>query len=148
MLRTAGPLLALAACWRDAAPLPPLRGDPRAPEPPPPEQISWHGTCGDPSYGWHEAIAVTLTIRDDGRELVATGTLAFADRRTRAKLRGPHLRGARHTLRGRMREIEGMGTSWGLILEVEPGPTSIRGRFIEVIDFGGEAEMCRFAWTR
>jgi hypothetical protein len=148
MLRTAGPLLALAACWRDASPPPPLRGDLREPAAPPPERIAWHGTCGDESYGWREAIAVTLTIRDDGSELVATGTLAFADRRARARLRGPRAGGRRHTLRGQMTEIEGIGTRWGLNLEVELGSAAIRGRFVEVLDAGGEEEMCRFAWRR
>jgi hypothetical protein len=47
-----------------------------------------------------------------------------------------------------MTEIEGHDTRWGLILEVEPSEAALRGRFIEVLDEGGEEEMCRFEWSR
>jgi hypothetical protein len=93
-------------------------------------------------------ISIALTLRVDGGDLVATGRLAFDDRRTRAQLRGPRSDGPRHTLHGEMNEIGGSETRWGLILEVEPGAATIRGRFIEVLDEGGEEEMCRFAWSR
>jgi hypothetical protein len=141
------PVLAIAACWREPASPPPLRAS-TAPEADPPSRVAWRGTCGDESYGWREAIAVTLTLRDDGEELVATGTLVFAERRARAQLRGRRSSGARHTLLGEMNEVGGLGTRWGLVLEVEPGQTAIRGRFIEVLDAGGEQEMCRFVWSR
>jgi hypothetical protein len=146
--RLTGPLLALAACWRDPRPPPPLRGDTGTTAVPPSERISWHGTCGDGDSGWREAIDVTLTIGTEGDDVVATGTLAFADRRARARLRGARSSGRRHTLHGEMTELDGIGTRWGLILEVEPGEQVIRGRFLEVLDAGGEDEMCRFAWRR
>jgi hypothetical protein len=141
------PLLPLAGCWHEPRPLPPLRGVTTA-ERPPLQRMSWQGTCGDESYGWQEAIDVTLTIRDSGDRLVASGTLAFADRRAKARLSGPRSRGDRHTLLGEMTEIDGIGTRWGLILEVEPREAAIRGRFIELLDGGGEEEMCRFAGKR
>lgn len=147
MLRVIGPLLALAACWRDAPPPPALRSDPE-PAARAPRRTAWSGTCGDERSGWGEAIAVTLTLREDGGDLAATGTLAFAHRRARARLRGPRTDGPRHTLTGEMIEIGGLGTRWGLILEVEPSAAGLRGRFVEVLDAGGEDEMCRFAWTR
>ena len=149
MPRIAGPLLVMAACWRDTgAPPPPLRPVPEAPADRPAERIAWSGTCGDEESGWREAIDVTLAIREDGGEIVATGTLAFVERRAKARLRGPRARGPRHTLHGEMTEIGGLGTRWGLILEVEPGASRIRGRFIEVLDASGEEETCRFAWSR
>jgi hypothetical protein len=149
MLRLAGPLLALTACWRAPAPPPPLRGIADTAAPAPPRQTSWRGTCGDESYGWEEEIAVTLTVREEGDELFVTGTLAFADRRTRARLRGQRSSGTQHLLRGEMKELDGLGTRWGLLLELELSPTVLRGRFTEVLDEGaGEDEMCRFEWTR
>jgi hypothetical protein len=149
MLRIVGLLLVMAACWRDASPPPPpLRPDPAAPADRPSERIAWSGTCGDEESGWREAIAVTLAVREESGEIIATGTLAFVDRRARARLRGPREGGPRQTLHGEMTEIGGLGTRWGLILEVEPGPTGLRGRFLEVLDAGGEEEMCRFAWRR
>ena len=151
MVRLAGSLLALTACWRAPAPPPPLRGLADTAAPAPPRQTSWRGTCGDESYGWEEEIAVTLTVREEGDELFATGTLAFAERRARARLRGQRSSGSQHVLRGEMKEIDGLGTRWGLILELdlERSPTVLRGHFTEVLDEGaGEDEMCRFEWTR
>jgi hypothetical protein len=148
MPRLAAPLLAVAACWRSPAPPPPLRGEIPARAAVPPTRTTWTGTCGDEASGWGEEISITVTLRDTGTELAATGTLAFAGRRTRARLRGPRSDGRRHTLHGEMIEIGGAGTRWGLILEVEPGATALRGRFLEILDEGGQDEMCRFAWRR
>jgi len=147
--RIAGPLLGLAACWRSPPQPPPLRGELEDPADRPTERTAWRGTCGDEQDGgWQEAIEVTLAIGEEGTDLVATGTLAFAGRKTRARLQGKRARGSRSTLRGEMRELGGLGTRWGLVLEVEPGATTISGRFIEVLDAGGEEEICRFAWSR
>jgi hypothetical protein len=146
-LRRTVPLLAIAACWRGAGP-PPPHGAARPPAPAARES-SWRGSCDDPdSSGWAVSIEVSLLLRDDGRELLATGTLGFVGRRARARLRGPHGRGPRHKLTGEMTEISGLGTRWGLVLEVEPGEASIRGRFIELLEEGGEKEMCTFEWSR
>lgn len=140
---SAAAALVTAACWRStAAP---------APEAPPPtaaaapDTTTWTGACEATGTGWTTTIRVTLHLRED-HELAATGTLAFEDRRTRARLRGPRGSGARHTLHGQMVEVGGIGTRWDLVLELERRGDELRGRFIEQLDTGGEQEMCRFVW--
>jgi hypothetical protein len=89
-------------------------------------------------------------LRDDGVSLSATGTLEFADRRTKARLRGARTSVSSARLRGSMIEID-EDIRWGLVLELEldATPAALRGRFIEVLDDGsGEEEMCQFWWTR
>jgi hypothetical protein len=150
MARLAALLLAMTACWRSPRPPPPLRGE-LGPEEQAPVRTRWSGTCGDELSGWGERIAVKLTLRDDGATLAATGTLEFAGRRTKARLRGARTSESSATLRGAMVEIDGEDTRWGLVLELEldGSPTALRGRFIEVLDDGsGEDEMCQFWWTR
>lgn len=151
MARPAALLLAMAACWRSPRPPPPLRSEPRPEEEARPVRTRWIGTCGDELSGWGERIAVKLTLRDAGASLSAAGTLEFAGRRTEARLRGARTSESSATLRGAMVEIDGEGTRWGLVLELEldGSPAALRGRFFEVLDDGsGEEEMCQFWWTR
>ncbi|HSK00345.1 MAG TPA: hypothetical protein VK932_03850 [Kofleriaceae bacterium] len=151
MARLAALLLAMTACWRSPRPPPPLRSEPRSEEEAQPERTRWSGTCGDERSGWRERIAVKLTLRDDGASLAATGTLEFAGRRTKARLHGARTSESSARLHGAMVEIDGEGTRWGLVLELEldGSPAALRGRFIEVLDDGsGEEEMCQFWWTR
>lgn len=150
MARPAALLLAMAACWRSPRPPPPLRSEPRSEEARL-VRTRWIGTCGDELSGWGERIAVRLTLRDDGASLSAAGTLEFDGRRTEARLRGARTSESSAMLRGEMVEIDGEGTRWGLVVELEldGSPAALRGRFIEVLDDGGgEEEMCQFWWTR
>jgi hypothetical protein len=142
-------LLPLAAgCWRSTDATEPAAAPVAAPAPRPGIPATWRGICGPPSSGWRVPITAQLSLSNDGDVVVATGTLVFASRRTRARLRGPRSRGGRHTLHGHMTEVGGLGTRWEIILEVEPGAGAIRGRFLEVLEAGGEQEMCRFMWMR
>ena len=121
-------------------------------EPAPPAHGGhWHGTCRAGEHGWPDMpITLELSIDDDGT-VEATGTVAFINRRTRAKLRGGIL-DDRFILHGEMNERDGLFTTWRIEVNGRfKGPDRITGRFVEVYPpeiGGGGALMCTFDWRR
>lgn len=108
---------------------------------------TWSGVCKRQGV-WIDVDA-TLTFSSDGSSLQVNGDLAFADRKTIAKLEGP-LVGDRYELRGTMTEVEGLGTTWNLELSIDAARSdrdTVRGAFREVTRSGAEP-MCSFVWPR
>jgi hypothetical protein len=119
-------------------------------EAPPVADVTWRGTCLAGERGWPDMpIRLDLHVDRDGM-MHASGTLAFADRRTRADLHGT-LWNDHFRLTGLMTEVGGLGTVWQLELRGRlDGTDHIAGSFIEDVprSFGNPARMCSFDWRR
>jgi hypothetical protein len=139
-------ILALTACWRDAGPPPasPAETTRTATA----ATTTWttaKGTCHGRSWGEVE-FDIALSVR--GQIVEARGTLDFADRHTKAKLRGDRGDLQHLHLTGSMTEPhpDSLRTTWKLELDVEVGPNDVVTslRFTEVIYDGGKEFLC--AW--
>ena len=119
-------------------------------EPPPAvAETTWRGTCLSRGENSWPDMPVTLDVHiDRDGAMIATGTLAFVDRRTRAELRGSTW-GDHFHLHGKMTEVDD-GTIWKLELVGRLGEDRISGSFVEIYppSIPGSAHMCSFAWRR
>lgn len=95
--------------------------------------------------GWETELTGELWISTDGGELVATGSLAWDDRTAQLEARGRNLPGIRR-LRGTLVASAYPAATWQVRLEVEVTETVLRGRLFEVLEEGGEDEICALDW--
>lgn len=95
--------------------------------------------------GWETELTGELWISTDGGELVATGSLAWDDRTAQLEARGRNLPGIRR-LRGTLVASAYPAATWQVRLEVEVAETVLRGRLFEVLEEGGEDEICALDW--
>jgi hypothetical protein len=127
----------MVGCWRggDVPPTEPAR---------PAEGETWTalGQCTGDTWG---EVTINISLRERGQTIVATGTLDFDDRHTEAKLRGKRDAPRHLHLKGSMTEPEGLGTTWGLELDIELGYDGHRIErmiFTELTDDGERLDLC------
>lgn len=104
----------------------------------------FRGSCT--STGWKAELTGELLVSVERGEMIATGTLAWNDRTAEVTVRGPDLGEVRH-LRGTMVTVTDPAR-WQLRAEIELAGKALRGRIFEVLEEGGEDEMCTFDWRQ
>lgn len=106
--------------------------------------VRFRGPCT--GTGWKAAITGELLVSSERGVLTATGTLTWEGRTAEVTVRGPDVGEVRH-LRGTMVTSTDPAT-WQLLVEVELAGKALRGRLFEILDDGGEDEMCTFDWRQ